>query len=109
MRKIKTADVYKLARFIRDCGLEREFKAIYDEAQGKDAQTVGVDATFRVLGSLTTEEAEMGFYGIFGDIVGKTAEEVADTDLDQMMDEIEQLAKENDLKRFFDAAAKLIR
>lgn len=108
MRKIKTADVYKFSRMIRDCGLQKEFKKIYDGAKGQDAESVGFDAVFSLLAVMTTEDAEQRFYELYGDIVGKTAEEVAETDLDAMMDEMEQIGRENNLKRFFESAAKLI-
>jgi len=108
MRKIKTSDVFKFARLINASGMKDELKTMYEEAEGGNAASVGFEAIFRLIGSVTTEAMEEKLYEFYGDIVEKTADEVRDEDLSSLMDEMERVAAENDLKRFFSAAVKLI-
>lgn len=108
MRKIKTSDVFRFARLVNESGMKDELKALYEEAESGNATAIGFEAVFRLIGSVTTEEMEEKLYEFYGDIVEKTADEVRDEDLSSLMDEMAQVSAENDLKRFFSAAVKLI-
>lgn len=107
MRKIKTKDVFELGRIITGSGVKDELLAVYQSGSASP-EVVGWDVIFRILEVFTGKGMEGRLYAFIGQILEKPAEEVEDADLDVMMDDMMEIYKSNDLKRFFDAVSRLI-
>lgn len=110
MRKLKTSDVPVLCRCLKKLGLKEKFQTI-----ALESNTIGDvwDRGFELIWSLfdvaTEPEGEGAIYEFLAGPFEVTPEELADLDLDKLMEGLQQLARENNLANFFKFAAKSMR
>lgn len=110
MRKLKTTDIPALCRGLKKLGLKDEFKKIAQEAEGiTDVWEKGFEFIWSLFDVATESNGESVIYDFLAGPFEMTAQEVADLELEVLMDNCRQLAAENNLGAFFKSAAKLMR
>lgn len=110
MRKLKTSDVPSLCRSLKKLGLKEEFKKIAQEANEiKDVWDKGFDLIWQLFDSATESNGEVAIYEFLAGPFEMTPEEVADLDLDVLIENCQALARDNNLGAFFKSAAKSMR
>lgn len=110
MRKLKTIDIPALCRSLKKLGLKEEFKKIAQEANGmKDVWEKGFDLIWQLFDTATETNGEGVIYEFLAGPFEMTPEEVADLDLDILIENCQTLARENNLGAFFKSAAKSMR
>lgn len=110
MRKLQTSDIFNTLRLIKKVDLKEELKPVIKMAADKELkiEDVGITGILSVIEILTEKKAEQGMYEILAGPFEMTAKEVEKLELDELVINIETLAKENNLKRFFSLLAGLI-
>lgn len=107
MRKLKTSDVPVLCRCLKRLGLKEKFKAVAQEANTlQEAWDKGFDLIWNLFDVATEPEGEGAIYEFLAGPFEMTPDEVRDLDLDKLMENLQQLATENNLANFFKFAAK---
>lgn len=103
MRKLNMADVFATLRLIRSCGLREEIKPLLKRAidEGASAEAVGIDGMLVLVEVLSGKETEHGLFEVLSGPFEKTPEEMAAMPLDELLEGLCQIGRENDLKRFF--------
>ena len=110
MRKLKTTDVPALARTLKKMGLKDRFKALAQEANNaQDVFDMGFDVLWDLFDTATEETGENALYEFLAGPFEMTPAEVADLDLDKLIENLQTLAAENNLTVFFKSAARLMR
>jgi len=112
MRKIQTQDVFKLARIIKQAKVKDEISRIIQEAsaskeKGNISEKVGIQAFFAIMENCSEPTLEEKIYDLLGGIAGVSPEEFKTQSLDVTLEQIKQIAKENNITDFFKAAGKL--
>lgn len=125
MRKINTSDIFKTMRLLKTAGVKEELlpmiknyadqlRRASQNAENADTdntalvESVGIFAILSVMEVLATANCESSVYEILAGIFGNTADEVANMDLDELALNLEIMAAENDLKKFFTTVFNLI-
>ena len=110
MRKLKTADIPAFCRCIKKLGAKDLVMSIAQKANtAKDVWSVGFDALWDLFDLATEQKGEAVIYEFLAGPFEMTAEEVADLDLDVTMENLRQMAAENNLFSFFKSAAGSMR
>ena len=129
MRKIVLSDAFKLARLIKEANLEdifskftklmkkdtsltiheddseeikKEKQTLLEEKQ----QSMGFEIIKTVFEVCCTKELEERLYDLLGGIIEK---DVAQQPLDELMDDLKQVAAQNDILNFFKQAGRLMK
>jgi hypothetical protein len=110
MRKLRTSDLPALCRSLKKLGLKEEFKKVAQEADGlEDVWDRGFEFVWKLFDVATEVEGEGAVYEFLAGPFEMTAQEVAELDLEILIDNCKQLAAENNLGAFFKSAAKLMK
>lgn len=109
MRKINTSDVFKCARIIKNANMKDELAEIYNKfsiVEGDDAniEKAGIQIVLCVIGGCSDERQEKAIYELIGGIIGKDAQLISDQTIEDTIDDIKKIAKENNLVNFFKSA-----
>ena len=110
MRKLKTSDVPVLCRSLKKLGLKERFRTLAQEAN--NAQEVwdrGFDVLWSLFDAATEEGGETALYDFLAGPFEMTPDEVRDLDVDVLLENLQQLARDNNLANFFKSAAKLMK
>ena len=106
MRKLKTADIPAFCRGIKKLGLKEQIKDIAQKANNaKDVWSFGFDFMWDIFDIATEKHGEAVIYEILAGPFEMTPEQVGDLDLEVLIDNLKQLAAENNLAGFFNSAA----
>lgn len=107
MRKLITRDVPVFCRCLKKVGLKEEVKALAAEANtAEDVWAKGFDFVWNLFDTMTEETGESALYEFLAGPFEMSAEEVQNLEIDVLFTNLEQLAKENNLYRFFKIAAR---
>ena len=107
MRKLKTCDIPVLCRSLKKLGVKEKFRTIAQKADdAKDAWAQGFDLVWDLFDAATEETGEAAIYEFLAGPFEMAPAEVADLDFDVLMDNLKQLAADNNLTGFFKSAAK---
>lgn len=110
MRKLKTSDIPVLCRCMKKIGVKEQFRAVAAEANSaRDVWDRGFDLIWGLFDAATEEAGESALYEFLAGPFEMTPAELADLDLDKLLDGLQQIAKENNLLVFFKSAAKLMK
>ena len=110
MRKLKTSDVPSLCRSLKKLGLKEKFKKLAQEVNtAEEAWSRGFDIIWELFDTATEVGGEGAIYEFLAGPFEMTPEEVADLDLDILIENCQTLARENNLGAFFKSAAKLMK
>lgn len=106
MKKLGLPHVFKMSRLIKKAKLKEALSDVIVEASNPDADKtkIGVDIAFRVMDACCEEGVEQQLYDLLNDVTGKKIEEMA---LDEVMEAVKEIAKENNLLSFFRSAGAL--
>jgi len=109
MRKLQSSDLFATLRVIKKANLKEEIKPIIKKAsEGEmDLKDVGIEGMLGVVEILTEKKAEKAIYEVLAGPFEITVDEVEKMDLIELAENLETLAQENDLKRFFTLLAGL--
>lgn len=109
MRKINTADVFKMGRLMKNANLMESIKRAYADGKRIDANTeeVGMNAIMDIIGSCCDAGTEKNFYELLAGISEKKAEDIADQSLETTIADIKKICEENDIVNFLRSASRL--
>ena len=110
MRKLKTSDVPVLSRCLKKLGLKEQFRELAlksDNAQ--DMWANGFDFIWNLFDTATEKAGESAIYDFLSGPFEMTPKQVADLDLDVLIEHLQRLVKENNLGTFFGIAARLMK
>ena len=102
MRKLKSTDIFKFSKLVKKSKLKESVISVNMEEKGE--MQMGMYLIFSVLEGLAEEGAEQEFYNFLAEPFELKSKEVEELDLSELMNYLEQLAKENNLTSFFKLA-----
>ncbi|MBR0523101.1 MAG: hypothetical protein IJJ75_07905 [Firmicutes bacterium] len=107
MRKIQTSDVFHAIRLIEKSGLKEELVPLIKDiaVKGTDALDSGILGILTALFSIA--RMEQPIYEWLAPIVGQRPEEISELALDELVQLLEELTDQNDLRAFFKAVSGL--
>lgn len=110
MRKLQTTDVFSTMRLIKKANLKNEIKPYLKLAGSGDlaVEDVGIEGILGLIEILSESKSEMAIYEILAGPFEMAAEEVATLDLDTLVENLQALAKENNLTVFFKSLSGMI-
>lgn len=110
MRKLKTADIPALSRCLKKLGLKEQFRELALKAgDSADRWADGFDLVWNLFDKATETGGEIAIYEFLAGPFEMAPEEVADLDLDVLIQNLKMLVEENNLGTFFDIAARLMK
>lgn len=109
MRKINTADVFKMARLMKSAKLTESIKRAYTAGKEKDAnmEEVGMNAIMDIMGSCSDTGTEKCFYELLAGISEKTETEVMNQSLETTVADIKKICEENNIANFLRSASSM--
>lgn len=106
MRKLNLKDMFKASRMIISLDLKEDILEITEKLeQFKTANAVGYELIFRAFEKATTEEAENSIYEFLSGPFEKSAQEVSEMPIEEMMNEIKGTLPIMEFITFFKTAA----
>lgn len=110
MRKLKTSDVPALSRCLKKLGLKEQFRELALKSNSvQDMWADGFDFVWNLFDVATEKAGEAALYEFLAGPFEMTAKQVADMDLDILIEHLQRLVKENNLGTFFNIAARLMK
>lgn len=110
MRKLKTSDVPVLSRCLKRLGLKEQFRDLaLKSGESTDRWADGFDLVWNLFDKATETAGESAIYEFLAGPFEMTPEEVADLDLDVLIENLKKLVTENNLGTFFNIAARLMK
>lgn len=110
MRKLKTTDIPALSRCLKKLGVKEQFREIALKADSMaDVWSNGFDLVWNLFDAATETAGERAIYDFLAGPFEMTPEQVADLDLDVLIDNLKKLVEENNLGTFFSIAARLMK
>ena len=109
MRKLQTSDLFSALRLIKKAGLKEEIKPLLKMAAdgGFSVEDVGIEGILCLIEAITDRKSEIAIYEVLSGPFEVDAKQVEQMDLCTLADNLQALAKENDLKRFFSLLSAL--
>ena len=110
MRKLQTSDVFAALRAIKKANLKEELKPIIKQAASGEMnlEDVGITGILSILEIASEKKAEGAVYEFLAGPFEKTAKEIETLDLEELLDGLAELGRENNLRRFFTALAGMM-
>ena len=110
MRKLKTSDIPSFCRCLKKLGIRDKIQDVAKDANSaKDVWDKGFDLIWGIFDLATEAEGEASLYEFLAGPFEMSAKEVADLDIEILLNNLKQLAEENNLTAFFKSAAKLMK
>ena len=110
MRKLKTSDIPALSRTLKKLGLKEQFRELAQKSDGTaDVWANGFDLMWNLFDTATESTGENALYEFLSGPFEMTPEQVADLDIETLFEMLRKLVEENNLGRFFDIAARLMK
>ena len=110
MRKLQTKDVFATMRIIKKANMREEIKPFIKLAsEGSiNIEDIGIEGILGLIETLSEKNAENAIYEVLSGPFECKSDEVASMELNTLKENLEALAKENDLKVFFTSLVGLI-
>ena len=110
MRKLKTSDVPVLSRCLKKLGLKEQFRDLAMKSNSaEDIWQNGFDFVWNLFDVATEKSGETAIYEFLAGPFEMTPKQVADLDLDVLIENLQAMVKENNLGTFFKIAARLMK
>ena len=110
MRKLKTTDVPVLSRCLKKLGLKEQFRELALKSNGaEDVWENGFDFVWNLFDVATEKTGEAAIYEFLAGPFEMTPKQVANLDLDVLIENLQAMVKENNLGTFFKIAARLMK
>lgn len=131
MRKINTQDVFKLARIIKGAGIKEVVSDMFakgiqisrenelpdgateeeisqaQQQMARKQEEFGVNAVFTILENCCSVDLEKKVYDLLAGITEKTPDAVMNQTFETTVEDVKEIAKNNDLIGFFKKASQL--
>lgn len=108
MRKLNTRDVFAFSRLLKKMNCKEEFKKLAKNGEvAEDATEFGVDVIWFILDCASNAGVEEMLYSFVAPIIGTKTEDVANMEINDFIETLMDIAKNNDLSSFFKSASKL--
>ncbi len=106
MRRLEFQDVFTLGRIIEKAKLKEDFVRAYKSGREENVsqEDIGINVIFAMLAGAVKEGVEQEIYDLLGSITGMDADAVRHQSIPDMLAQLKQIAKENDLISFFEYA-----
>lgn len=111
MRKINTQDAFKTARLIKHSNIKNVLLSYYDEGltvKSDDIEKYGMRLFFDAISCLGEVKAEDEFYELIAGITEKTVKEIKEQPITDTINDLKEIAHDNDLKSFFQSVCAMI-
>lgn len=110
MRKLQTTDIFAMARIIRASGVREELRQIVHSVaeRGLSIESVGIDGMIALLEAAAEKRTENAIYEALAGPFEVNAASIATMELDELMDRLQQMWRENNLQRFFDLVSRIL-
>ena len=110
MRKLNTSDVFSTMRLVQKAGIKEGIKPyiVMASAGELSIEDIGIEGILGLIEILSESKSERAIYEILAGPFEMTADEVATLELDKLIESLDALAKENNLKVFFKSLSGLI-
>ena len=110
MRKLKTTDIPVLSRCLKKLGLKEQFRELALKSNSaEDVWENGFDFVWNLFDVATEKSGESAIYEFLSGPFEMTPKEVANLDLDVLIENLQAMVKENNLGTFFNIAARLMK
>ena len=110
MRKLKTSDIPVLSRCLKKLGIKDQFRELALKSDNTaDLWSNGFDFMWNLFDVATEKSGEHAIYEFLSGPFEMTPKQVADLDLDILIEHMQRLVKENNLGTFFNIAARLMK
>lgn len=104
MRKLQTSDVFAAMRVLKKSNIREELKGFIkkiNESGIASVEDVGIDGILYTLEIFSENKCETALYEVLSGPFEVTAEDVGKMELEQLIENLQTLSKENNLKSFF--------
>lgn len=103
MRKLKSTDIFKALRLVQASELKEELKPLIKKfaAGESEIEDIGFEGILTIISVFSEPKSEKSFYEFLSGPFEMTPEEVANLDIDELINKLEKLKEENNLKAFF--------
>lgn len=103
MRKLQTSDVFNAMRLIKKANLKEEIRPILLRAgEGNlNVEEIGIEGILGFIEIITEKKSEQAIYEVLAGPFELKPQEIESMPLDLLVENLQQLAKENDIKSFF--------
>lgn len=110
MRKLQTKDVFAAMRIIKKANMREEIKPFIKLAsEGSiNIEDIGIEGILGLIETFVEKNAENAIYEVLAGPFEVKPDEVASMELNTLKENLEALAKENNLKVFFTSLVGLI-
>lgn len=110
MRKINTQDVFAAVRAVKTAGLREELRPVIKDAseKGLSVEEIGIDGLLTIVEAMTAQKSENAIYEVLSGPLEMPVEQIAKMPFDELLELLLRLSQENDIKRFFTLASRLI-
>lgn len=107
MRKLKTSDIPVLCRCVKRLGLKEQIKEVALKANTvRDVWAFGFDFVWNLFDIATEQAGESCLYEFLAGPFEMAPDEVRDLDMDILLENLQQLVRDNNLAAFFKFAAQ---
>lgn len=103
MRDLKTSDLFKLSGIIRKMNIKNELQSI--KADSNDEVQYGIQFIIVLIENMDKAEDELSAF--FGDLIGISAQQFKEMNLDQLSEFINELKQVKGLGSFFSSLFKM--
>lgn len=102
MRKLLTKDLFSAMRVVRAGKMHEELKPVFKMAseENANAENVGIEMVLTLMETLSEKNTEHVIYEFLAGPFEMDPKEIADMELDTLLANLGQLARENDLANF---------
>lgn len=128
MRKINTSDVFKFAKILKKTRIKESIAKLYEDGAAKEAEIkkkflseedikeqlqkaqndFGVQFAFSILDAAADGGVEKDLYDLLGGITEKAPTDIENQSLEKTLEDLKNIAKENNLSLFFKSASRLM-
>lgn len=113
MRKFNTSDVFKLARILKTSNIKEQIGTIIenskqvDKKDDKAVENLGIDIAFKLIECCSGEATEQELYRLLGGVLEIKPKQVELMEVNDLIENVKLIIKENDITSFFNTAGRL--
>lgn len=110
MKGLQTSDIFTFLRIVKSAEMREALKPIIKKANSgkEDAENIGIDVILTVMECVSQHAAENAVYSFLAAPFEMTEDEVKELPIPELIKNLKELAKENDLADFFSSVSDLM-
>ena len=110
MRKLKSTDIFKLARLCAEIGIKEEVKKVAMKANNmKEVEEQGFELMFSIFEKEVSKKGEKAIFSFFAEILEEDAKVLIEMDPIEFLDKVLEVADIDKWKAFFSRVATLMK